>query len=85
MFCENCLEQAGECICAAIRKGSVDRWFAVKLKPTDSRRIRMKFMDGSEADGFFWQAEWLWYSSDRSKATCNAVDPIEWAEIKVSL
>ena len=85
MFCQNCLEQAGECICAAIRKGSVDRWFAVKLKPTDSRRIRMKFMDGSESDGFFWRAEGLWYLSEGSKAARNAVDPIEWAESKVSL
>lgn len=85
MFCQNCLEQAGECICAAIRKGNADRWFSVKLKPTDSRRIRMKFMDGSEADGFFWRAEGLWYLSDGSKAARNAVDPIEWAEIKVSL
>jgi hypothetical protein len=45
----------------------------------------MKFVDGSEADGFFWRAEGLWYSSDSSKAAHNAVDPIEWAEVKVGL
>ena len=42
-------------------------------------------MDGSESDGFFWRAEWLWYLSEGIKAKSNAVDPIEWAEIKVSL
>jgi hypothetical protein len=43
----------------------------------------MKFMDGSESDGFFWRAEGLWYLSEDSKAARNAVDPIEWAESKV--
>ena len=84
MFCQNCLEQSDDCICEMIKKANGEpKWNSVQWRPTDSRRVRLKFEDGSEADGFFWRAEGLWYLSDGSKAKSNAVKPSEWAEIEV--
>lgn len=86
MFCQNCLEQADECICGTIKKANSEpKWISAKWKPTTSRRVRLKFEDGSEADGFYWSAERLWYLSEGSKAKRNAVTPAEWADIEVSL
>ena len=86
MICQNCLEQADECICGIIKKANSEpKWISARLKPTNSRRVRLKFEDGSEADGFFWSAEGLWYLSDGSKAKRNAVQPASWAEIEVAL
>ena len=86
MFCQNCLEQADECICGIIKKANSEpKWISARLKPTNSRRVRLKFESGNEADGFFWSAEGLWYLSDGSKAKRNAVQPAAWAEIEVVL
>ena len=86
MFCQNCLEQSDECICETIKRANSEKkWISARLKPTDCRRVRLKLPDGSEADGFFWSGEGLWYLSDGSKAKRNAVQPAAWAEIEVSL
>ena len=85
MFCQNCLEQADECICKMIEKANSEKkWVSATIKPTDCRRVRLKLADGSEADGFFWSGEKLCYLSEGSKARRNAVEPVEWVEIEVS-
>jgi len=85
MFCQNCLEQADECICETIKKANSEpKWISATLKPTTCRRVRLKLPDGSEADGFFWSGEKLWYLSNGSKAKRNAVQPTAWAEIEVA-
>ena len=55
-------------------------WIDASTPPDDSRRVWLRFQDGTFCEGFWWRGEKLWYKSEGSKAKRNAVVPTHWQE-----